>query len=718
MRFRTITIILILLYFFGMGLSYNRAIPPFESSDEAEHFLYIHSILTHHALPVIKSREAVALEDSPTAIWNNHVHHAPLYYMIGAGLTLWSERSDINDFLQPNTIIFSEGVTANNPNKWLHSPHRSDGDTFQAVFILRVINTLIGMLTLCVIYRTGRRAFGQPAVALGAMGFVAILPSFIVVHSSINNDPLVIFFYSLGLLWLVRAWGQSTFSKRDMLSIGLIVSGAALAKLTGLSLAGVVGLALLIGVMRKHLSFQQFIRVCLSIAGIVLLLAGWWYVRNYQLYGDFFAQSATQALWGREFDTPVYFTDEIIRFMRSFWLMVGYRHQPILAEYTLVNIGIVILFLGLIGLSRRMPTRARELVRIMMMTGFIVLVMLLVGTVRVDISYGRILFPALPALALCVMWGIWLFARKWGIIVAMVVLIGLTFQIPQTIQNAYSPLKVLAANPQPVDGLVIEHVNVEQAVVTRDQPLQFDVIFSGRSEDNPYLIVTAVDSTTQKFLAGIQVYPGMSPTHALEPDGRYQASVTLPIDLPIPGRYYPNAYFMDHLQPLSPRMVDLYLAWSNNRWVSTRYDGAVWLDKYYQDTNRYGTIKRHIVFGDLIQLEEYKISVDEQSMAIELWWTPLDKIAEDWVLTVQLFDQAGNLITQTDGQTAGYPSSRWVEGVTFEDHRTLSWDIELPEDQYDVMLAWYRLSDLERLPITSETAINHIILLETVYISR
>jgi hypothetical protein len=710
MRFRILPIILILFYFVGMAINYNRAIPIFESSDEAEHFLYIHSILTNRALPVIQSREEVALEDNPIVIWNNHVHHAPLYYLLSAGLISWSERGDIEDFLEANSIIFTQGLTDNNPNKWLHSPYPSDGDTGQAVFILRMMNTFIGMLTLCVVYLTGMRAFGQRAVALGAMAFVASIPSFIVVHSSLNNDTLVIFFYSLGILWLVSMWGKSSLSNREIVTIGLIVAGAALSKLTGLSLAGVVVLGLLMSVRLKHLSFYEVVKLTVVMVGIVLLLAGWWYVRNYQLYGDFFAQSATQSLWGREFDEHIPIASEINRLISSFWLMVGYRHQPLLAEDNLVKLGLAIIFLGFFGLFAKKPRRASQLVWVMMMICFVLGVMLFVGTLSVDISYGRILFPALPALALWVMWGIWSLTRGWGITIVMVALIVATIKVPATIQFIYSPIEILASNPEAIDGLVIEKVYVEQPVITREIPLRFELTFSGRSDDNAYLLATAVDSVTQKRLGHVEIYPGMAPTNRLLPDGRYQTWVTIPIT-------FPYADQTADLNPLSPRMVDIYLSWSDNRSQSTRYDGAIWLDSYY-DSQLYTAIKRQVVFGDQIQLDGYALNVDGQSVKLDLWWTALDQIDEDWVLTVQLFDQVGNLIAQTDGLPAGYPPTRWIEGLTFVDHRTLSWDTELPEDQYNVMLAWYRLDDLERLPITSETAINQILLVQTIYISQ
>lgn len=704
MRIRTITIILILVYFIGTATLYNRSVPIFEASDEAEHFLYIHSILTHHELPVINARENVGLEATPTEIWNNHVHHAPLYYLLGAGVISWSERTDIDVYLQPNDIIFVRGLTDNNPNKWLHSPYASDGDTAQAVYLLRIMNTLLGALTLCMVYASARLAWGRDVIALGTMAFVASIPSFIVVHSSVTNDALVIFFYGAGTLWLMNVWRKSTLTTRDSLLISLIVVGASLSKLTGASLAGVVALALLGGVWRGRFPFGAVLKTGVMIALAVLLLAGWWYVRNYQLYGDLFALSATESLWGREFDLPDAYNSglltELDRIGRSFWLMVGYRHAPLMADDRLFGYGMLVILLGMIGVLRGMATRSREIVAILMMICLVAVVMLLIGTRNVDISYGRILFPALPALALMVVFGWFQLFGRWGVGLLIAPLIVMSAFVPRQIERQYPTLRLLTPATQPLQGLVIEQAHINQATIYEGDTLRFQLTFAGMLDENPYLLATVVDPITGERLGHAEVYVGHAPTRALKPDGRYQTWVSVPMDA---GQ-----------DDLSPRMVDVYLRWSNQS-EALRFDGAVWFDRDYQAPD--WEIPRPITFGDIIQLAGYTIERDGRSVALDLWWKPLNPIEEDWVLTVQLLNHAGELITQTDGLPLAYPPSRWVDGVMFVDRRVLTWNMDLPTDHYDVMLAWYRLEGGERLPITSETAINQIILLETIYLT-
>src|SRR5688572_3358892 len=106
MRRSTIPVISILIGFVILAAHYSRAIPIFEASDEAEHFIYIHTILETGQLPVIQSREDMAQQIDPILRWNNQSHHAPLYYLLSAGLIAWSERADIDDYLRANELIF------------------------------------------------------------------------------------------------------------------------------------------------------------------------------------------------------------------------------------------------------------------------------------------------------------------------------------------------------------------------------------------------------------------------------------------------------------------------------------------------------------------------------------------------------------------------------------------------------------------------------------
>jgi hypothetical protein len=400
MRRSTITIISILIGFLILAILYSRAIPIFEASDEAEHFIYIHTILETGQLPVIQSRDDMARQIDPILRWNNQSHHAPLYYLLSAGLITWSECADINDYLRANELIFLRNTVEDNPNKWLHFYTQPTSDTQRAVYFLRALNVLIGCCTLLLVYLTAKAAFDSSYTGLLAMLLVASMPTFIAVNVSVTNDALVILLYSAGLWWAVSVWQHRTITWRDTLLISLLLAAIALTKLTGVSLFGVVYGTLLFGASRKRWSWGDVVRVVGVSLIATALLAGWWYFRNWQLYGDPLALGATASIWGRE--TPLTlatFQQEILRIAKTFWMMVGYLHQPVLApnwfySYIAIATGGAIIGYGWHLVNKRKATDA-----ILGFAIFVVAAMLLYGTRSVDISYGRLLFPALGAFA-------------------------------------------------------------------------------------------------------------------------------------------------------------------------------------------------------------------------------------------------------------------------------------------------------------------------------
>ncbi len=75
------------------------------------------------------------------------------------------------------------------------------------------------------------------------------------------------------------------------MGLGMVLGLGALTKLSLLYLGPLTGLVLLYDFYCRR-SLRQLLHFSLIIGGIVLLLAGWWYWRNWRLYGDFSALNA------------------------------------------------------------------------------------------------------------------------------------------------------------------------------------------------------------------------------------------------------------------------------------------------------------------------------------------------------------------------------------------------------------------------------------------
>jgi hypothetical protein len=712
---------LICLYFVALALSYARVMPPFESADEGAHFLYAHHLLQDRALPVIASREAIAAEVELSRRWAIESHQPPLYYALGTLLLAGTERGDLDDYLRPNDLIFIRGTVRDNPNQWLHSPQRPadtpGADTGAALWRLRLYSIALGAGTLWLVYLAARQVFGRSAPALLSLLLVASIPTYVSISASVNNDNLVTLLYAAGVYWSLRMWRRGEITTGDIAALSAILTAIALTKLNGLALFGVVYGWLALGVWRGWFSARR----ALLLTGVSLLAAGigagWWYARNWTLYGDPLALAATATLWGREFELAATSGDplaELVRIGRSFWMMVGYLHWPVYGPGWFYVYAAAATLAGLAGALvtfRRRP-EMRAPLGFALLVCVVVVTTLIFGTRRVDISYGRLLFPALAAFAPLMIAG-WqsLFGRALGAAV-IVPLAGMTLLAPVTIlPAAYPPLQPVDAPPSAARLLAARAGALElRAFESRDRVVEpggearFWLYLRGEHPANPALLATLIDPLTGERLGHTEIYPGLAPTDTLDPEQLYRALLRIPVD-DLDGA------------ALSPRRALLRLSWHS---PAAGHDlplidgggaeigvvlapGPALIDPRYQPSAPEHPARAVYTAPDgRIELEGVTLSAGELApgaeLTLRLLWRGAGEFAGDWVLTVQLMDSAGVPLTQTDGEPAGYPTSAWADGTRFDDTRRLTIPPDAVPGEYHLWLGWYRLDDLARLP--------------------
>jgi hypothetical protein len=685
---------LILLYFVILGIAYAHAIPIFEASDEAEHFIYVHYILERSSLPVIQSREEMAKQDDLILRWNNQSHHAPLYYLTSALLVSWTKRADIADYLIPNELIFLRNTVEDNPNKWLHRYTEARSDTHIALYILRAFNIIIGTGTLLLVYLAAKQVF-EEQTALLATFFTASIPTFIAVNASVSNDALTIFFYSAGLLWMMHVWKNEKITRNDTLLISLILAGIALIKLTGISLFGVIYLALFAGIWKKLWNWQSAAQVISTSLLITTVLSAWWYWRNFQLYGDSLALKATASIWGRtESLTLSMLTDELLRISKSFWMMIGYLHFPVFAPDSYYIYFAIITVISLIGLALYLQKNRGLIYWLMLFSIFVVTALLLYGTRSVDISYGRLLLPAIAAFAPLLIVG-WRTLLKNYAGLLIVPLAWLAILAPlNIIPGAYPTLTAITEIPGTAlaiqwqsGNLEILAVDIHQKQVKLNETLSLDLYIRGNHPDNPALIITAVDSIRVERLDHIEIYPGMAATNALPDDTIYRLPIEFSLDTP------------DTVLP--PRMLTILVQWVNleddmrlvfdNGRDLLEIQNVIFLDP--RSKIETGAYLAHFNSSDSIELRGINFpqtATSNETINLSFVWNIENAVANDWTLTIQLFDTEGNLVTQNDGVMWWYPSHLWASDLAFEDVRHLDIPADIEAGTYQIRVGWYR----------------------------
>lgn len=713
---------LCLLLYILNAILYVNAVPVFEASDEAEHFIYIHTILETNALPIIQSSEQMAQQENPVLRWNNQAHHAPLYYLTSALLISWTERADITDYLNPNELIFLRNTVEDNPNKWLHRYTEPTSDTHIAVYFLRAINMLIGIGTLLMVYLAAAQTNDNRYLPVFTMFLTASIPTFTVVNTSVTNDALVIFLYSAGIYWTLRVWRTQQFRWSDIAIIALILSGTTLTKLTGITLFGVVYLPLLVGARRGKWSYQQTIKVIIVTGLVTLIFAGWWYWRNFQLYGDLFALDATDSIWGRT--TPLTLAilpDELLRIGKSFWMMIGYLHNPVFAPDTFYIYTTSITVIGLAGLVAYLRSSKNNLIWILLFTCFVVSAMLIYGTFSVDISYGRLLLPAIAAFAPLLVIG-WIRIFKEFAFVLIVPLTLTNLLVPLVlVPMAYPTLQTVDRIPSDAvmvgwqaENLEIIAVDIPNTTVTSGDTLTINLYFRGNHASNPALIVTAVDTVRVQRFDHHEIYPGMADMRYL-PDERI-FMIPIEFDIPTP----------DEIR--APRVVNILIEWVDlvhNEALAfdsglslLEIQGATYIDERYR-APQYGNAL-NVNFGDEIVLTDFSIPQTAsagETIDLTFVWDALPNLREDMeaILTIQLFNSDNQLMTQEDGVLWWYPTTRWAQAAPFADRRTLTLPDNMATGEYTIRVGWYRVNGdtFPRLTVDNTQSIDNLFIIPT-----
>ena len=183
-QFQTARIAVLILYLV-FATAYSLVSPAFESPDELLHFDYVESLLRARHLPIA---EGELTED----------FQAPLYYVTGALITAWlppglpaSELIERNPFWAWR--IGEVGV--DNKSQFLHGPEQGFPwvGLWLRLHLLRFLSILLGLIA---VWQTGKFALllwpRRYDAALLATAFIAFLPQFIYLSSSVTNDIAVV----------------------------------------------------------------------------------------------------------------------------------------------------------------------------------------------------------------------------------------------------------------------------------------------------------------------------------------------------------------------------------------------------------------------------------------------------------------------------------------------------------------------------------------------
>ncbi|MFN8500870.1 glycosyltransferase family 39 protein [Kouleothrix sp.] len=330
--------------FIALAALYSAVVPLGEGPDEPGHAGYVFFVARERRLPDQRADEVPG-----------EGHQPPLAYLLAAPLVAWLPAADraIDWPANPRfTWAPAAGAgPAREPNAVAHGSREFwpwSGATL-GWHLARLASVAAGAATVVFTYLAAREfaggqrraqdpdnraafALSPASFALIAAALVALNPQFLFVSALVTNDALLAALSAL-LLWLAlrraderrRAAGAGGYA----LGLGVVLGLALLTKQSALLLAPVAGIAALDRSLRARRGPLASLAL---LAGATLLVCGWWYWRNLQLYGDLFGLAVFQA----EFTTQAFdprslaaWGGALSQLHASFWARFGWMNvQP------------------------------------------------------------------------------------------------------------------------------------------------------------------------------------------------------------------------------------------------------------------------------------------------------------------------------------------------------------------------------------------------------
>lgn len=456
---------------------------------------------------------------------------------------------------------------------------------------------------------------------------------------------------------------------------------------------------------------------------LALAVAGWWYLRNYLLYGDPTGLEVEAKMAGlRPPGTALDPLQELWSVMGSYWVVFGWSEVGLGLVHWLVGLMAV---LGLLGVGWALAGRGSYRPHypvLLLLVGWwgLNLASLWRWTQLTPGSVGRLLFPAGAALALFLAWGlVTLLPRRWAgpsLSVSGAVAFGLALATPFLYVASAFPGPVLLnevegnslGKPTYVNyGGKAELVGYELSTqqVHPGESLELTLYLRALAEmDQDFTLYIHLFGYDGEKVAQLDSWPGAGtyPTSLWRPgdllQDRYRLKVSseaaAPAQLLVEVGFYDLATF-ERLPPQD----------AQGRKVTPRIARLKVIPAQVPDYQP--SQIRKIDFGDNIELLGYDlegIPRPGNTISMTLYWRTLRPLAADYTVFVQLYQPESHPTpwAQEDIQPrrGNYPTSLWsVEEVVRDEHR-LSLPPDAPPGDYLLLAGLYRADDHQSLLVT------------------
>ena len=546
----------------------------------------------------------------------------------------------------------------------------------------------------------------------------------------------------------VRApgWDRTGPTVGELLLLGSVTGVAALAKLSGIALAAVAGLALVLIAWRRATPFRTLVIWGLITGAAMLVTAGWWYARNLVLYGDPLGLKAMFDILPRRAvpPTPAELAARAQGVWRSAWAVFGWFN--VAAGEWLYTIYTALCLTGLAGLvvawplrrwfarpARGRPTRdghapedpaipagrstGPRVLQLALLVVWVVLVVLaLVSWAQMRYPQGRLLFPALSAAAALLAFGLAGWApRRWHGALAAVMAGSLAIlaavALGRWIVPAYAAPQLLPATADVPNRLSVDFgdqirligYELDRTEVRPGDTLHLTLYWEAVQPPGiDYSVFVHLVDENEISQAQHDSYPAAGSLPTTEwPLGRVvpdRHAIAIPATAPAPQRFRIDVGVYDYVSG------ERLLAGGRDHWTL----GAVTVMPRISTDGIPNPLR--INFAGQIALVGF--DMDRRAMrpgetlTLTLWWEALAVPAGDYVVFTHLVLPPAAVWAGVDEglQGGAVPASRWQPGQRVEAHYRLTLPQDAPPGVYFIEIGIYDPNTLDRLTVNASDA--------------
>lgn len=707
---------IVFCYIILVGI-YSGLIPPFEGPDEAQHFAYIEWLALDKGFPP----QGDAAWETPI---KQEAGQPPLYYFLASipARIVGVENPPAVYRENPYFVAPLPRDTPDNDNRAIHYP--TDGQPLRGgwlgLYLARGVTILFGILLVISVYGLAREVVpNKPQIAAISALLVAITPQIVYLSGMVSNDiPAAA--VSTVVLWLLAVNIRRGPTTASALGLGLAFGASVLLKVNSMTLGLPIAIGFLWLLLSNKYDRALIIKAALWSALGVTLVAGWWFARSLIIYGSPLGlETHDNTPWvindAEEIAKPLARWLEVAR---SYWIALGWGIiRPDGWVYTVLFV-FSLIGLGGIGFATwrwwQQPEPRGKTTPILVV--ILALSLLSVGVLleywmhQVVAPYGRLIFPAIGAIAILLSMG-WRAIHPKFAIPPLFFVGGITLLAPFTlIIPSYKPPPLLTeaeiaqlsngvgwqfrtADGEPLAELIDVIPARESASAGTVLPVQ--VCWRALGEvDRSYTVLLQLIGPENGLISHRRSYPGqgMIPTELWNPGDTFcdMMHVHVWLDLANTLVYQVEVALFDEETGKRLPAFD-----QNGNQLTHNFVNRVRLEK----------LEPVMVSENITQIDDSGIQLVSHEVS-EIWnlgkansfklsWVAARSINEDYQVFVHLRDPVtGDLVAQADGPPVGgwYPTSWWPIGELISDVRIFELPDAISPGQYDLVVGFYDLN--------------------------